>query len=313
MTLPVSELHSGRLMEHWSEPESEPELLLAEYFLNAVRPDASESPIEEGGVKSGRALNSFLIGVRAPDIGGLAVKDLTDLRELHLERTGQEAHFLRAVDDDWEDGNLASAEAGRRFILEKLDQSKRAFDASPKVIEVDAWIEHYGRVSVPVIESAYLLGQALHALQDSFTHTYRAGELDQIYVVQTYIESFSGDFDERRDGPRHSDYFDDCDHPDVAPIERAATEASLEFVRAAQRYWRSGNRAQAEQVLDRWLRVRPGCANPESSCDSAWLEIGRRKETTELVSCGAAPGPAPCVWLLLGFAAMCTVRGTRRS
>lgn len=293
LTLSVAELSAGRLEERWTNPELPREVQLSLYFTALAGQPVADPETELGEMKRGRALNSFMVGVRAPDVEGVALLELSDLRELHLSTVGQEAHFLRAQEDDFVEGSTLAAGAARREILALLDASKRAFD-QPTSLEVEAWLEDYGRVRVPVIAPAYWLGRALHAAQDGFTHTYRSKDLKRIAVVQTYVEAFRRDYDEARDGPRHSDALDDCRSEAVAPVEAAATQASLELVRATQKYWRTGDRAAVEAVLEHWYSHASGCDVDDGYCASPWLSTGRTGETS---GCASVPG---ALWWLAG-------------
>jgi hypothetical protein len=293
LTLSAGELHSGRLLEDWNRPESEAELRLSRYFLAiAQRPEEEPSDL-----KFGRPLNSFLVGVRFPDIEGLEFIELGDLREVHLSTIDQESHFLRARSDDDELGNSLALSAGRTTVLRLIDESKRLYDASPTTREVETWVDGYGRIRVPVIPAAFTLGRAFHALQDSFTHTYRTDDLRRVLVVQTYSDAFRADYDEARDGPKHSDFLDDCSQSAVSMVERAATEASSQLAKATQRYWRTGDRGDVEAVLDRWLEERRGCLVETQYCGSPWVPLGRLKETSSLCSAATASG----AWWPLAF------------
>jgi hypothetical protein len=306
LTLSAGELHSGRLLEDWNRPESEAELRLARYFLAiAQQPGDSASDLKEG-----RPLNSFLVGVRYPDIEGLEFIELGDLREVHLSLIDQEAHFLRAQSDDHEEGNALALSAGRTTILRLIDESKRLYDASPTAREVETWVDGYGRIRVPVIPAAFTLGRAFHALQDSFTHTYRE-DLRRVLVVQTYSDAFRSDYSEARDGPKHSDFLDDCSDVSVSMVERAATEASSQLAKATQRYWRTGDRADVEAVLERWLDQKRGCALETQYCQSPWVPLGRKKETSSL--CSASAGSDAWMPLLGVLFGVRWRRGCRRS
>ena len=106
---------------------------------------------------------------------------------------GQEEHALRAPEHDHDE--IRSIAEMRQFILSQVDLAYDAFqrsrseggritkqDIRPQSITVDFWLEHYGIIKVPVWEPLFIMGKAVHALQDSFAHTYRSDTL-QIYAV----------------------------------------------------------------------------------------------------------------------------------
>jgi hypothetical protein len=247
---------------------------LARYFERLV-------PVLSGPSASPRVLNSFFVGVRHPDIEGVESIDTNGLRTIHLQPNDQELHFLRNRSTEGDVGNREAIRLGREAILRLVEESKQAFDAeSGREQLVETWVDGYGRVRVRVSTPAFILGKALHALQDSFSHAYRTPDLRRIAVVQTYIDAFRRDYNEQRFGPRHSDSLDTCTAPEVAPIEQAATDASRELVEAAERYWLTGDRRSVDETVDRWFAPESGCSFGDGYCASPWVALGRRLETS---------------------------------
>ncbi len=268
--------------------KSEAELRLAGWFLERLGEAAiAPPPVDE------RVLNSFLVGVRRPDVEGWALRDLASIRSLQLDLDGQSAHFLRAQRDEGTEGNASAIAESRAYMLALIDSSRLSWVVGADLLNVPTWVEHYADVNVPVIEAAYLLAQALHALQDSFSHTYRTEDVRRINVVMTYLGAFNPDWVERTHGPQHSVVLDRCELPENAAAVAAATQASHELMVAVEQYWRSGNRTEVDAVLDRWLSLTPDCNVDNGYCASPTPRI---IENEKARGCSASAG----AFVLLG-------------
>ena len=66
------------------------------------------------------------------------------------------------------------------------------------------------------------MGQAIHAIEDSFTHTYRTPDSTKITVTLNWIDKVNGNLVESRDGPAHAAELDRCDDPDALRTTRHA-------------------------------------------------------------------------------------------
>ena len=250
---------------------------------------------------------SLIIGVRYPDQEGYALSDLSNLRDVHMASEGQEEHALRAPEHDHDDGNQESIAEMRQFILSQVDLAYEAFqrsrseggritkqDIRDQSITVDFWLEHYGIIKVPVWEPLFIMGKAVHALQDSFAHTYRSDDTLQIYAVGNFIEAFNPEYNEATDGPRHSNHIDSCTYKDVFPLRDSAVLATRELFLAMKAYFavlptqeeeRAQARQQVESVLDKWLSYQSGCGLSQDYCDSKWVSIAKKDETEPLLGC----------------------------
>lgn len=256
---------------------------------------------------------SVFTGSRFPDQRGFGVTDLQGLREIHLSDTDQEEHSLRNPGQDGEVGDRLALEAARALIRQQIWSARDPFDPwsmEGHMTTVSIWIEFYGEVDISVWEPAFLVGRALHTMQDSFAHTYRSPDLQRVHAVCNYLEAISGDYDEARDGPRHSDYIDDCDRKEVEPIEDAAILAGTELFDAALVYMDTGDMAEVDRVLDSWMTLEPGCGYGADYCGTPWAELARRDETMPL-GCSATSAPASPISLLVLALMALSFRGAR--
>lgn len=253
-------------------------------------------------------LISVLIGVRSPDTEGHSVFNLDGLRRLHADPSpeGQYAHALRGPDDDGPAGDLAAVEGTRRAITELVEGIAAAVARPPEdqIITAEIYLDFYGLVPVEVWEPAYLLGRAMHAVQDSFAHAVRSDDLMRVVHVLNYVDAIAGDLHVATDGLAHSDLMDTCDEDGpTAPMVMMATQATGELARAVLRRVNEADRQALPGFLDRWLTYEPGC-DPAGTCNSAWIEVARKEPTgpylAEILGCRASPGGGPGAgWLLL--------------
>ena len=272
-------------------------------------------------------LLSLVVGVRAPDTDGHSLMNLASLRAIHGDPSdaGQYSHCLRAGGDDGPAGDAAAVDGTRRRILELFDEGRSHFDRVPgqtRVIRVPVYLDFYGRIDVHVYAPLYYVGQALHVLQDSFSHTLRSDDDDlrTIRSVLNYIDAISSDFDERRDGLAHSDSLDQCFRPEAADLTAAAESATQDFVFAVRQEFSGADPDAVQAVLDAWVTLRPGCTIDNDYCGGGrWLDLLREEQTRPYVEaffgCSVAVGSRPGAafpWLLALLAGGGLVRRRRR-
>ncbi len=258
---------------------------------------------------------TLFIGVRFPDNEGFGFFDIMAIREVHLSPDNQEHHALRASYDDNDGGNAASVARTRAYILDRVRQAREAFlvdDKAERTGPAVFFLEFYGSVDVDVWMPLFHLGAALHALQDSFPHSYRSDDASVIWSVANYLEGIAPDFEEDRDGPQHSDFLDECQNAEVKPLYDAAVRASSDFLKATAKYLKDGDLKVVEAALDQWLRFEPGCGKAAGYCGSKWESLARRALTGGFL-CQATPRGAPALSVaLLGLACACTLWRRRR-
>jgi uncharacterized protein (TIGR03382 family) len=255
-------------------------------------------------------LISLLIGVRAPDTEGHSVSNLRGLRRLHADPSpeGQYAHALRGPGDDGPEGDAAAVAGTREIIVGLFRDAYASTRRAPEdqIVTAHTYLDFYGRVPVEVWEPAYLLGRAVHAVQDSFAHTIRSDDLTRVIHVMNYVDAIAGDLDEPVDGLAHSETMDACEG-DNEPVVAAALRASAETIAGGALAVRTGDAEIVSAVLDRWLVHQPGCTAANDYCGSKWAAYARREQTgpylEEIVGCATTGGRAALPWLaLLGVA-----------
>lgn len=258
---------------------------------------------------------STLLGVRSPDTEGHSVSNLNSLRRIHADPSdeGQYAHALRGIGDDGPEGDAAAVEGTRRVIQGLIVQARDHALRPPaeQIIVVPVSLDFYGIVDVEVWAPAYYLGRAMHAMQDSFSHTLRSPDFAQVVSVFNYVEAISGELKEGRDGLAHSDKMDSCGS-DTAPLVAQAEVASAALLEAAVAAFIAQDDAPIVAMLDEWLTYAGGCTLENGYCDSDWLSVARKDATGPYLgplACSARPG-APAGWAGL---LMCAVLlGLRR-
>ena len=244
------------------------------------------------------------LGVRAPDLRTAPPTDFDELRHVHLPDENQPDHFLRRSFDDFEAGDVDAVAAGRARLEGLLAQAAMAYARDPRgenLVEVTIWVENYGQIAVEVWEPLFLLAQAAHLLQDSFSHTYRSDDATRIQVVQNYGEAVEGHYVEERDGPRHSSALDACMDTESRPLMDAATDATEQLFDAAFDAW-AGDPDRTAEVLDRWMSLDDACRSA-GDCVSPFTEHARTGETSSPFACGVARGEGrPLVFGLFALA-----------
>jgi hypothetical protein len=116
------------------------------------------------------------------------------------------------------------------------------------------------------------IGQAVHAVEDSFTHTYRTGDGMEITVDLNWIDEANRTRVESRDGPAHASLLDVCDDPDELRTTRRklATEAATALLRATldPATTRDAKLAAVDALLDKYLGYAPGCTFDNGWCNA---------------------------------------------
>jgi MYXO-CTERM domain-containing protein len=263
---------------------------------------------------------ALLLAVRDNDVKGQNVASSLDLIEVHGSPTNQEEHCLRAAADDGPAGEQAALAACRAFIVAKATAALDGLDAAGAVdpenrIPLDVYLSIAGSRSPPLPLFYVRIGQALHALEDGFTHTYRGTDATKVTVVLNWIEWVSGTLDEPRDGPPHLAALDHCTSTDPLVIRNRGltVQASTELLTAAldPALTHEQKVARFDAITLKYLSFQEGCNADNNWCDAAEAKV---IDTTGC-GCGVDGRSGSSPWAGLPFAAVALVlaRGRRRA
>ncbi len=264
---------------------------------------------------------TLLLGVRDNDVKEHGPTDLKSLAPAASDPKGQQEHCLRAPEQDGPTGSAEAVESCRNYIRETLLSAVDALDEqgmpdnlNRETLKVSLAIREEIDVKVP----AFFLraGRGLHALQDSFTHTFRRpNDPGKITVVLNWVEYVDGTLNEAVDGPPHAAELDVCDDPDELRTERRmlAQEASGVALLAMldPALSRSDKEEAIDAMLDQYVTYdeTADCSVENNWCDAPEVQYG---SPTLGCSFGGALPPSGG-WALLPLAgALALLRARRR-
>jgi len=273
---------------------------------------------------------SLIIGVRNADTHGAIDFSFKDNAAAANADDDQRAHCLRTRTQDGPAGDAAAVADCRGWIesLYWLALSSLDDDGNVKAdARTDATVAtaFQGSVSYPLSQLYYYAGRAIHAVQDSFTHSFRSPDGHRIQHVFNWSDQVSCTLDEARDGHGHETVLDNCKDGDPSEAERfeLATEASTELLRALTTPGVRAERAQRiADFLETWMSYEPGCTLENHYCQSPvydWLSHSDRSDKNICDSpfgCAMTTSPATMPWsepgLLLGGALLLGAFALRR-
>jgi hypothetical protein len=262
---------------------------------------------------------TLLVGVRDNDLKGRDSMDLSQLPLVHGDPSAQQEHCLRGANQQEPGGSATAVSACRAFILERVGQALDGLDAT-------GMPDPTNKTSLPLylalrhgvnalLPTYYVrIGQAIHAVEDSFTHTYRTPDGMQITVVLDWLDEANGDLVEAIDGPPHSGEMDRCDDPDDLRRQKRelATEAATAVLRATLDPSQTNDQKMAAvgAILDQYLTYSPGCTFANNWCDAPEHKYGN----ASLLGCNVGgPGGRSAVLGLAAFLGLLALlRRTRR-
>jgi hypothetical protein len=242
---------------------------------------------------------ALLFGVRSNDIRDFAPKDTSALSGVHNDPLDQPAHCMRRPEDDGPGGDASALAACRAFIVGELETGgllEEALDLAPNE-EVRVFLAFRGRTSIELPSFAYRLGRALHAVQDGYTHVFRApDESAAVTHVLNWVDFVDDDYDTERDGYHHIAALDDCRRKDALEDRRRARaeSASISLLEAIANP-APGRRARVEAALDAMFAHLPGCEHANDYCNAH--ELGEEAS----YGCAVAGGSVVLVLFVLGF------------
>lgn len=248
----------------WPDAVPAPPLTPADAVL------AENLPVSVDGATPDPWTMALVIGVRFNDLKGFESLDLPALAEVHHRQDAQNEHCLRRNSDDGPEGDVSAIDACRGFIASEVD---RALETDMTAVQpVRVALAYEPSVDVDVNAYAFHSGRALHALQDSFTHSFRSPDGMRIRHVLNFVDpSEHSEYEQRRDGFEHLSALDECRGNAAAERRKAlATQASVDLLSAIADTTggADGRRARALEVLDRWVVLEPGCTFENDWCDA---------------------------------------------
>jgi hypothetical protein len=261
---------------------------------------------------------TLLLGVRDNDLGGRDANDLSQLALLHGDPNLQQRHCLHGVDQPEPGGSQTALADCRAFILDGVASALDGLDASGSpdptnrtTLRVYLAIRHGVDASLPTYYVR--IGQAVHAVEDSFAHTFLTPDDTHVTAVVNWVNLVEGDLNEAVDGPPHSTELDRCDDPDDLRRARRmmATQAATELLQITldPTQGRDQKMASVSALLDGWLAYQPGC-----SVENAWCAAPERKfGSINRTGCDVS-GSRPSGWgaLAAGVVALLGIAWRRR-
>jgi hypothetical protein len=255
---------------------------------------------------------TLLVGVRDNDLKGRDSMDLSQLALVHGDPNAQEEHCLRRSHEEEPDGTATAVGACEAFIVERIGQALAGLDATgtPDLANrtsLPLYLSLRHGVSASLPTYYVRIGQAIHAIEDSFTHTYRSPDEMQITVDLDWVDEANGDLVESTDGPPHSSELDRCDDPDALRQLRRelATEAATAVLRTTLDPSQTNDQKMAavEVILDKYLTYSPGCTFANNWCQAPEHAYGNGQFSCSM----GGPDRRPLRWewvVILGLFAL---------
>jgi hypothetical protein len=239
-------------------------------------------------------LVTLLLGIRENDIADLAVTSLSDLAPVNSDPKAQRQHCLRTPSENEPNGSVKALAECQGFIRDQLRAAvdSLADDGSPdgaKREQLEVSLAIRGKVKVRVPSFQLHAARGLHAIQDSFTHTYRNPDNPlEIRVILNFSEYAENTLDEAVDGPPHSSEMDRCDDPDALRTERhaLAIEASVAALRALLE---PSTREAKFQAIDDVITMYTSLdTSAQCTADNGWCDAPEHAYGTSACGCVAA-------------------------
>lgn len=248
---------------------------------------------------------SLAIGVRDNDLHGNSPNELDSIAQLHGNPDLQNEHCLRGTLQDEPDGTQKAIEDCKAFIRGKVSAALEGLDQNGKpdatrTMELPVSLTFRGHTDVVLPVYWIEIGRALHAMEDSFTHTYRSADHMHIRVTENYSDYANEDFEETRDGPAHRAEMDECENLDEyrAKNLELARQSSIEILQITvdpTLATREAKMQALETTLTKYLDYEPGCNAGNQWCGAPENEY----KVDGGCSVGRAPGRSGAPWLVI--------------
>jgi MYXO-CTERM domain-containing protein len=218
---------------------------------------------------------SLLLGVRDNDLKGKNPADSLDLVQIHGGPDNQHEHCLRSAENDGAQGDEDALAACRAFVRQRATQALEGLDGQGAVdltnrIEMPVYTSIAGYISPRLPLFHVRMGQALHALEDGFSHTFRTADGMRVIAVENFLEVVEDRYEARRDGPEHAGPLDHCESQDPLVVRNhaLAARAVTELLEAAldPGLGREEKIAAIAAVTARYLTYEPGCTFDNQLC-----------------------------------------------
>ena len=261
------------------------------------------------------AAMSLLLGVRDNDLKGNNALDSLQLVQVHGNPATQEEHCIRSASDDGTPGDAQALVRCKSFIHERIAQALEGLAADGTVdpnnrLELAVYVSFAGRIH-PMLPLTYVrLGQAAHALEDSFTHTFRSSDGIEVVSVSNWIDYVSNaGANEAVDGPPHLSALDQCSSADplvVRNFKNATTAATaLMEITLDPTMTNDAKLAAVDALSAQWLTYQKGCTLANKYCDAHEPNV---VDNSACNASGASSG-----WLLVVAGALLVMLRRRRT
>lgn len=260
---------------------------------------------------------TLLVGVRDNDLKGRSSGDLTMLAGVHGDPDTQQEHCLRNRGQDEPGGSLAALADCRTYIRGRIVEAIDGLDSNSapdlaKRTSLPVYLSIRGRVNALLPTYYVRMGQAIHAVEDGFTHTYRTADGMKVTVVLNWADEVGGKIDEAHDGPAHAHAMDACDDPDELLTTRRAlaTDAAVALLRATLDPLRSRDEKEAtvDSILDAYFTYSPGCTFDNRWCDAPEKSYKDSPQKPFGCSSGGGGGLLAAAGALLGLVVLARPR-----
>ena len=229
---------------------------------------------------------SITLAVRDNDTFGNDPLNEVALAQIAGNPDHQRQHCLRRPEQDEPEGTPAALADCTAFIRERAALALDGLDAqgvpdAANRVELPVYLAIRGPRTPLNLPLFYVrMGQALHALQDSFSHGWHSTDNLRVTVVLNWVDYVDGTLVEARDGPAHSTRLDTCDEGDPEALrvreKGRAVEASTEALVAvlSPGLDRAARMAALDAVLARYLGYQPGCSAENAWCMAPEQRLG---------------------------------------
>jgi len=219
---------------------------------------------------------ALVLGVRDNDLKGVNGEDLDQLAIIQADPTKQDEHCLRSATDVEPNGTTEALAQCRAFILGKVESALAYLDATgnPDVnrrIALQVTLVIRGQANVPLPGFYVNIGQAMHAVEDSFAHSFRIDETGDITESLNYVNLADGTLKQEVNGPPHRIGLDECTGLDAdreAKLVHAEWASRALLLAALGPGTNEQRLAKAGAALDTHLGYQSGCTYANNWCDA---------------------------------------------